>query len=531
MVGANTIRHHPSSTGILVLILALSGCSEGLEPVGTSNSVRDLETLGRTFYVDATAGDDSLDGTATDRAWKTVEMVNQADILPGDQVLFKRGEVFRGPLETRSGTAEQPIAYRAYGEGSKPVILGSVSAANPTQWTLYADGLWQTTSKYYVDVGNIYLSNGQDLTVGQRKFSVGGLLKEFDFFYTPSKQVIIKMAENPADRFTVVELALGENVVELGSNSHLRFENLHVRFGAWCGFRGSNINDVEIRSCDMSYLGGKKIWGGFQRHGNGFTVYGELKDVRLVGNRIWEIYDSGISNQYYGSEARIHKDIEYTNNIIWNTAMAGFEMANTGPGKFENITVRHNTVAFRGKGWGSRSGEHRNPDGSTRPQSQVTGANLTIAKVAALAKNVLITNNVFAESDRYLLWLYAGTPWYEGALSLKGNCWFDSSGSGFNLVEKKAYSFSEADAFSADTGFGTRSFFADPQFLDAEAGNFTLSPTSPCRAKGRIAVVPVDLLGNPRPGGRAIDMGAIESGGEDSVRYTFFEVPPYQSNP
>lgn len=50
----------------------------------------------------------------------------EGELQPGDRLLFKRGDVFKGKKfqlqPTRSGTAEAPIQYGAYGEGAKPLF-------------------------------------------------------------------------------------------------------------------------------------------------------------------------------------------------------------------------------------------------------------------------------------------------------------------------------------------------------------------------------------------------------------------------
>jgi parallel beta-helix repeat protein len=50
----------------------------------------------------------------------------------------------------------------------------------------------------------------------------------------------------------------------------------------------------------------------------------------------------------------------------------------------------------------------------------------------------------------------------------------------------------------------------DPQFLDPTSGNFALSPYSPAIDKGISGLTNRDILGNPRPIGSGIDIGAFE---------------------
>lgn len=81
------------------------------------------------YYVSA-AGNDAGPGTA-ERPWRTLDRVNRAPLQPGDRVLFKAGEKFSGQLViSRSGEAGRPLRFGSYGNGTRPVLVGSgVSAA------------------------------------------------------------------------------------------------------------------------------------------------------------------------------------------------------------------------------------------------------------------------------------------------------------------------------------------------------------------------------------------------------------------
>ncbi|MDA0646452.1 MULTISPECIES: right-handed parallel beta-helix repeat-containing protein [Nonomuraea] len=80
---------------------------------------------GTTYYVDSKAGDDAADGTAADRAWRSLDAVNAADLKPGDTVAVKRGSSFTGSLVLAAkGTARSPITVKAYGKGALPRIGG-----------------------------------------------------------------------------------------------------------------------------------------------------------------------------------------------------------------------------------------------------------------------------------------------------------------------------------------------------------------------------------------------------------------------
>ncbi|HWI56283.1 MAG TPA: family 43 glycosylhydrolase, partial [Bacillota bacterium] len=82
----------------------------------------------RTFYVDAERGEDQQDGLKPETAWRSLAQVNHAPLAPGDRVLFRRGQTWRGQLVAQSGNASGVITYGAFGKGLKPVLLGSVAA-------------------------------------------------------------------------------------------------------------------------------------------------------------------------------------------------------------------------------------------------------------------------------------------------------------------------------------------------------------------------------------------------------------------
>lgn len=94
-------------------------------------------------YVDP-KGDDARDGLSPQTAWRSLERVNTATLVPGDRVLFRRGAQWRGQLLPQSGDEGAPVTYGAYGEGPKPSLLGSVALDRPGDWQPAGPNLWTT---------------------------------------------------------------------------------------------------------------------------------------------------------------------------------------------------------------------------------------------------------------------------------------------------------------------------------------------------------------------------------------------------
>ena len=76
-----------------------------------------------TFFIDAINGNDSACGTTEESPWRTLARVQKTQLVAGDQVLLKSGQIFSGQFYTdQSGNPGKPITLSAYGIGPKPII-------------------------------------------------------------------------------------------------------------------------------------------------------------------------------------------------------------------------------------------------------------------------------------------------------------------------------------------------------------------------------------------------------------------------
>lgn len=102
------------------------------------------EARSSTYYV-ANAGSDENTGLSAEAPWATLTQVNARQLLPGDTVLFKRGDTWRGQLVAQSGSEEDGfITYGAYGTGAKPLLLGSIAKNLPEDWKDQGGNIWST---------------------------------------------------------------------------------------------------------------------------------------------------------------------------------------------------------------------------------------------------------------------------------------------------------------------------------------------------------------------------------------------------
>lgn len=129
-----------------------------------------LESVGRNFYFSASNGNDSYSITQaqnTATPWKSINKLNSifTTLLPGDSVLFKRGESFYGSIIVgKSGTSALPIVIGAYGIGANPVITGFTTL---TAWTPIGNGIYESAATTCKPALNMVTINGDQKAKGR----------------------------------------------------------------------------------------------------------------------------------------------------------------------------------------------------------------------------------------------------------------------------------------------------------------------------------------------------------------------------
>jgi hypothetical protein len=98
---------------------------------------------GNNYYVDSVGGSDKNSGTSEAEAWLSLAQVHSRSFQPGDVIHFKRGSSWTGGLVIDdSGVEGNPIIFKAYGIGARPIIT------NPGSWD---SNRWSSALKIYAD--------------------------------------------------------------------------------------------------------------------------------------------------------------------------------------------------------------------------------------------------------------------------------------------------------------------------------------------------------------------------------------------
>lgn len=480
---------HPNQVGYAKWAAALRPAlaSLGLYPASTPP----------TYYVDASAGSDAYDGLSPSAPWQTLERVNAASVPAGSTILFKRGQIWRGQLIPRSGTNLHPTRYGAWGTGEKPMLLGSVNRGKTGDWINDGEDVWKCATPFETDVGNLIFNGATSF--GHKKWARKDLTEQGSFYYDRStKELAIHSRSNPALYYKDIEVALRRNIIDENNTSFVTYENLALRFGGAHGIGGSNDAFIAVRNCEISFIGGGDLLmnGSNIRYGNGVEFWANAHDCLVEHCRIWEIYDTALTNQNTFEDVK-QFNISYRNNVTWNCAYGTFECwSTTASSEMINIRFENNTCYGAGEGWGKPP---QRPDPA--------GYQLTFRNTPGKKSGICIRNNIFCRSNRGL-WIEHFSQW-DKALSLDFNCWYQASGTMVLFEDiSRAFTMTQFVEYQLFGGKDAHSVAVDPLFINTGAKNFHLQANSPCVGSGLDIGLATDCDGKARPTGRGTDMGA-----------------------
>ena len=457
------------------------------------------------YYVDAENGSDANDGLSPENAWKSTKKVNTFQFSPGSAVLFKRGQSFRGALTA----GFDDMLFGAYGEGDKPVILASADLSDATLWQQEGSNVWRT--RVAQEVGNIIME-GERCAV--RKWALQDLTQPDEFFFQKNPATLFFYhPENPGQAHTTLEAALYNDAFTVRNRKNVIIENLHLKYSANHGVSVQNVENITVRWCDISYMGGALVWGmDAYRLGNGVQLWGNGRNLLIEGNRIWQMFDTGVTNQYFSGGGTLNGDqtqICYRNNVIWDCGMGAFEIAKD-TGKLGDIFFDNNTVYNMGAGWSWEVGRHEFGGFGAAMHKNLDKDN---AGLIFMRNNIFHTTQPFAiiygnNADQFVSWpnlildhnLYFSDYYEQKLLQIAGN--------GGRLYQ---YGLNQFESYRKLYGWDFISMIADPLFMDAERSDFRLSTGSPAIDAGVDIGNTADADGNLRYD--KPDIGAYEYSG------------------
>ena len=366
----------------------------------------ELVITGTTYYV-SNSGSDDNDGKSPESSWKTLDRVSKAWLMPGDGVLFQRGDLFRGAV-----TAQAGVTYGAFGTGEKPKFYGwDEDLADPALWeeTDSEHHIWKYT-KRILDPGTLVFDHGKAhcrklipsyknlqfvCRDDESKLFVmeNEMTKDLDLFWrydllltrNPSKgedfpvpvtgrdaashagDIYLRCDKgNPGELFDSIEAVVHRCIFLVGSTPNVRIDNLCMKyacFGVTAG--GKNSIGLTVTNCEIGWVGGniqhyhgtdpnypQGTRGSVTRYGNAIEIYGGCENYLVSNCYIYESYDAGITHQVNTRRKIVMKGIRYTDNLI-EKCVYGIEYFLDQIGG-EDVVMSGNFIRLSGYGWGQQ---------------------------------------------------------------------------------------------------------------------------------------------------------------------------------
>jgi hypothetical protein len=178
-----------------------------------------------TYYVSSSTGSDANAGTSSATPWQTIAHVNGQTFLPGDSIVFKRGDVWNESLAPgSSGSAGSPITFDAYGTGAAPNLTGYYAV--PTRaWVLVTGNAWKAAVPATFTTINFCLFGS---LWGQKVAAASSNLVAPGNFYLANGFVYVFSTGNPANFYggAIVPMALSNvPVININGKSWLTFQH------------------------------------------------------------------------------------------------------------------------------------------------------------------------------------------------------------------------------------------------------------------------------------------------------------------
>ena len=411
-----------------------------------------LSFTGIAYYV-SNDGNDENDGLTPIKPWKTLEKVSSAPLNYGDAVLFKRGDLFRGKIMTKSG-----VSYGAYGSGEKPRLYGfDYDLADEDLWEIYdAESCIWKMKKPILDPGTLVFDHGKRHSYKHIPSYVNGkfvcrddeakdfvivdeLKGDLDIYWhfdgilttKPSKgqdfpipdtgehclgELYLRCkAGNPGKTFSSIEAPVRRPMFVVGSNENVTIDNLCIKYVGLHGLAagGKSVKGLTVTNCEIGWIGGtiqhylgtdpnypEGGRGTVTRFGNGIEIYGGCEDYRVESCYVYQCYDAGITHQIttFGNTTMMNNVI-YKNNLV-EYCVYGIEYfleMNNGDKEslMNNVQMYQNLIRHSGYGWGQQRHNKHTP-------AAIKGWSYTNR-----ASNFSVHDNVFDRSAYRMLHLVA----------------------------------------------------------------------------------------------------------------------------
>ena len=480
----------------------------------------------KAYYVDATNGSDLNNGTNENMPWKTIGKINDFKFLPGDKILFKRNEIWKGKLVVScNGSLSSQLFFGAYSSGNMPKV-GNIYINNKKYLTIENIDI----NGIAAAISAVGIFNSTNIEIIGCKIS-GSNFKQI--WLKESNKCVVKKCfiSSPENAFSRKSKTVGVEIGEYGDETkgchdiNISGNNiLNLR-------RGIVIRDSKVGRIDGNVLHnitGPAIWitntsniliennvahdlCNYFSH-NGFNIGGGIKgsttsEITVRYNEIYNVKFIKLDG------CGIFADVGLVNSKIYGNIIHDIDASGIRAYKCNNIEIFNNLIFNVGNrtddddqrnGISCNSAHHIKILNNTIYQPGKYGIQL-IGNNKYPTHNIIIKNNIISNSKTYsfvadkystLNVLSDHNNWYflYGKMALWRNNIYESLNEFVKNIKQDANSISE-----------------NPLFLEPVKRNFRLRVDSPNIGKGVFVGIHRDIDEKEIFEGGPVNIGAYQN--------------------
>ena len=304
------------------------------------------------YYV-SPGGDNTNDGLSPETAIQTIDGIYTLKIEEGDFVLFERNSIYRinEDFELKTG-----VRYGSYGEGRKPMILGSAKNFVEETWQpAEKANVWEISYMYAYPCG-VFINEGE--LYGSLRTSLRSLENNGDVYLDETTATMYLYCDlgNPSKKWKYIEISQNVGIFLPTGVNDIVVDNICMRYMGDGGVYGNyNNNNFSVTNCEVGFTGG--VSNGQVRFGNGIGTWVGGERLYWDHNWVYQTWDSGMSPQgNLGRQLFDYHDISMSNNLFEfnNADIEIWESAEENPSKMYNYYMDNNIHRFTSLGWGTR---------------------------------------------------------------------------------------------------------------------------------------------------------------------------------
>ncbi len=361
--------------------------------------VLSVTTQAVNYYFSSILGNDSRSAIQAKNPatpWKTINKVNSyfSHFLPGDSILFRRGDTFYGSLTIKkSGTAGLPIVFSCYGDPALniPQITGMIALGS---WSNKGNGIWESNCSGGSSV-NVVLLNGAFQVLGRYPNSNATNKGYLNFESHSGSGSITDNQLSASPNWTGAELVIRPNRWVVDRDSILLHSGTNIQFNSATGYTPID---------NFGYFIQKSI--------NTLDQTGEW--FYNTATKKMDVFFGTSNPQYSTVQASILNNLitlNGENNISFvNLALTGSNKDAISISSAQNITISNCTILYSGAN--ALSGT--NTQGLRIQSNRISETNNTALSLSNSCSGSFILNNVITNTGIHAGMGQSGNDTYEG---------------------------------------------------------------------------------------------------------------------